>query len=288
MKKSCVKGATNVEVDKIVLPDWVSVCSTEDQKTTRQVTEEFITFDNCCVTLQNGKYAKGSKNLNIEKVKLRNKNVFDKTKMHVDLSGVGTTSVTKMHQDTNDVLSQSVSQQEEKKLKIKTRIEDLEDALNSGSLLMTPLAIQITLLAISTPYISHRFSKTINLLNAVKTYIISNIYKTLPIIEHAWKTNFYWEHLVQRKKSFVDRIERDLEGENYFINNKLSTFNHKLNLLSDLEKKWQEMSNVDQIKQMKVACSHRVKRLENIILNVKTLRIEEKIPLSRLYRLCKI
>jgi len=113
--------------------------------------------------------------MKIEKVNIHNNKVLHQTKMQVYLCIVEMTSLMELHQVTCNVFADSVSQQEVGSLIFKTRINDLEDTLNMGPLLLTSLETRTTMPEITICDTSDRFSKSISFLNVVKTYIISNI-----------------------------------------------------------------------------------------------------------------
>lgn len=112
-----------------------------------------------------------------------------------------------MHQATNDVLAQSISEQKAENLRLKARMEKLEDALNPYPLIMTPLAIRALPLEISTSHTPHRFYKLVNPLDVVKSYIINNISERFEIIEHVWQVTFNLRLLVHIIKSFIEWVK---------------------------------------------------------------------------------
>lgn len=75
-----------MEVDNIVLPDWVSTCLQENQRIMEEIAEEEITVDNHFVTLQDENYNRGCKRLKIERIQLFDKKVVDQIELNVDMS----------------------------------------------------------------------------------------------------------------------------------------------------------------------------------------------------------
>jgi len=57
------------------------------------------------------------------------------------LFGTTITLLMELHQVINNVFAKSLCQRQEKKLKLKTRIKDIEYVIDQGPLLMTSLAI---------------------------------------------------------------------------------------------------------------------------------------------------
>ena len=55
--------------------------------------------------------------------------------------GTTITLLMELHQVINNVFAKSLCQRQEKKLKLKTRIKDIEYVIDQGPLLMTSLAI---------------------------------------------------------------------------------------------------------------------------------------------------
>lgn len=69
----------DMEVDTIVLPDWVSASLQENHITMEEIIEEDISFDEHFVTFPDANYDRGAKRLKIERIQLFDKKVVDRT-----------------------------------------------------------------------------------------------------------------------------------------------------------------------------------------------------------------
>jgi len=104
MKIGSVEEVINVEMDSTMLPNWINVCSVQNQETRAQITKESINFYDGFVTLQNVKYDRSNKKMDIEKLNPHNNKVLDQIEMHVDLFGVATTLVVELYRVCNTLL----------------------------------------------------------------------------------------------------------------------------------------------------------------------------------------
>lgn len=145
-----------------------------------EIAEEVITFYECLVTLQNTKYGNGNKRLRIEKVKVQNKKIIDQEQTYIDMFGNGAKMIMVFHQFIGHALSKSIDEQNTENLRLQKKlkkIKELEDTLNMGLPLMTPLTIQTPPLSISATATLLRSNRVVNHLNVIKSYIINGIYQ---------------------------------------------------------------------------------------------------------------
>jgi hypothetical protein len=82
------------------------------------------------LTFPNSHYNKEEKNLEIEKINVKNKKVIQKWTSEVDVLGVRPSRLLKLHFTIGDALAHSISEQELDNVKLKRRISELGDALN--------------------------------------------------------------------------------------------------------------------------------------------------------------
>lgn len=98
---------------------------------------------------------------------MHDKKVIAKVKMNVNMFGIVASGLVRFHQAICNALSVSIEQQEAENLILKARIKELENALNMGPLLMTPLAIRALPSTIPTINTSHGSNKSLKLVNVV-------------------------------------------------------------------------------------------------------------------------
>jgi hypothetical protein len=76
----------------------------------------------------------------------------------------------------------------------------------------------------STPGTSTRVKKATKLLSGVRLYVTENINKRLDIISEAWEVSTSLRNLSQWITTFMEYLQKDLEHDELFYKNDLSTF----------------------------------------------------------------
>jgi hypothetical protein len=103
--------------------------------------EEPTIFEEYSLTLHNVKYNKEEKRCQIEKVHVKNKKVTQTWTSEVDVSRVRPPRLLKLHIFTGDALAHSILEQEMENIKLKIRINELEETLSLKPFIADPLAI---------------------------------------------------------------------------------------------------------------------------------------------------
>lgn len=101
-----------------------------------------VTFDDHLETMQDAHYDRRNKKPRVEIEKVQNIRVINKSRIEVDIFEVGATRLLHLHQTIGEALTYSIMEQEVENMRLKKRINKLEEALNPTPLFMTPLAIK--------------------------------------------------------------------------------------------------------------------------------------------------
>jgi hypothetical protein len=83
-------------------------------------------------------------------------------------------------------------------------------------------------------------------------YVAENINKWLNTILEAWEVGTNLRNLSQRISSLTEYLQQDLDNDEYFYKNALSTFVARVSDMNDFTRKQQDLPSKNRMKQIKL------------------------------------
>jgi hypothetical protein len=115
--------------------------------------------------------------------------------------------ISKIHKVTKDVMDDSIGGLETKKMKLKERIKELEDALMPLPLLSSYFSI----IRPTTPTV--KLKRYSSLLKSTRIYVETNIKKRMAFITEAWEVSKNIVSFGLRAHAFHEDLQDDLKNE---------------------------------------------------------------------------
>jgi hypothetical protein len=167
--------------------------------------------------------------------------------------------ISRIYKEIGDALDDSNGGLKAENIKLKERINELEETLMPLPLLIIPLAI----IGPTTP--AAKLKGSSRLLTSSRSYVENNIKKIMALITGAWEISKSMIYFDSRVHDFHEYLQADLKNEEGFYLDVMVLFGIKVSNMLELKRREEDLPSPSWIKQLNVYWKEKIKNLNNIV-----------------------
>jgi hypothetical protein len=181
-----------------------------------------------------------SKKLIIEKSDVKNKK--GKSCSKVNLRNMRPSQISRIHRAIDDALDDTMGGLEAENIKLKERINELEETLMPLPFLASPLEI------FGPTMPAAKLKGSLSLLTSTRSYVENNIKKRMALIIEAWEISKNMISFGSRVHAFHEYLQDDLKNEEGFYLDVMVLFGVKFSNMSELMRREEDRPSPSWIK----------------------------------------
>ena len=191
--------------------------------------EGLVVFEDESITLHCFSYEKDSRNILLQCISIKRKHVFEKCGSEIDIKNKNPIGAMELHQVMGESLAHTMDVQERENAKRKKRVEELEVFISPRLLVVETLSI-VHSIEESLVH-AHKKDKVNWLLSGIKLFVEECIKTIMDLIYEAFEILENTQNMGNRIRTLKDLLTSNLNRDQEFSVNHLSTFVKKVESL---------------------------------------------------------